>query len=114
MTIGPFTSLWVFDESNLEIWLAEAQIAIATLQKLPGFRAAEVGRSPDEPNRLIVTTHWQDVGSYRRALSSSEAKMKVWPFLSKMYDQPSAFEVLLSATPDGIQSFESSLGSSPQ
>ena len=109
MTIGPFSSLWVFDQPNFVEWMTEAQSAIETLQNLTGFIEAQVGRSPDEPHRLIVTTKWVDVGSYRRALSSTAAKMNVWPFLANMHDQPSAFEVLLSANSAEVQTFESSL-----
>jgi hypothetical protein len=109
MTIGPFTSLWVFDEQNLAEWLTKAQIAIETLQALPGFIEAQAGRSPDEPSRLIVTTKWEDVGSYRRALSSYAAKISVWPFLANMHDQPSAFEVLLSADSAAFSEYKSSL-----
>ena len=109
MTIGPFSSLWVFDEPNFVEWMAKAQSAIETLQNLNGFIEAQVGRSPDEPHRLVVTTKWVDVGSYRRALSSTAAKMNVWPFLATMHDQPSAFEVLLSADGTEVHTYESSL-----
>lgn len=109
MTIGPFSSLWVFDQPNFAQWMTEAQSVIETLQNLTGFIEAQVGRSPEEPHRLIVTTKWVDVGSYRRALSSTAAKMNVWPFLANMHDQPSAFEVLLSANSAEVQTFESSL-----
>jgi quinol monooxygenase YgiN len=111
MTIGEFTSLWVFDRTDLEKWLDEAELALKTLQSRTGFVSAQVGRSPDEPSRLIVTTKWSDVGSYRRALSSSEAKMSVWPFLADMHDEPSAFEVLLSAEGEILRHFKSSLQS---
>lgn len=111
MTLGDFSSLWVFDIKDLTIWLDEAEVAIKTLQTKPGFISAQVGRSPDEPTRLIVITKWVDVGSYRRALSSTEAKMSVWPFLANMHDQPSAFEVLLSAEGEILRHFKSSLES---
>lgn len=111
MTIGPFKSLWVFDSTELATWLLTAESAIKTLQTKTGFLSAEVGRSPDEPNRVIVTTKWSDVGSYRRALSSTEAKMNVWPFLANMHDAPSAFEVLLSAEGPNFSHFETSLES---
>lgn len=111
MSIGPFKSLWVFDVSELAPWLLDAEVAIKTLQTKSGFLTAEVGRSPDEPNRVIVTTKWADVGSYRRALSSTESKMKVWPFLANMQDAPSAFEVLLSAEGPNFSHFETSLES---
>ena len=109
MTIGPFSSFWVFDERDLAPWLTKAQVAIETLQTQKGFIEAQIGRSPDEPQRLVVTTKWVDVGSYRRALSSTAAKMNVWPFLATMQDQPSAFEVLMSANDSEVNTYESSL-----
>lgn len=109
MAIGPFESLWIFDQADLTTWLNQAEIAIKTLQEKPGFISAEVGRSPDQEDRVVVITKWADVGSYRRALSSTESKLKVWPFLASMHDQPSAFEVLLSAEGANFSHFESSL-----
>lgn len=109
MTFGPFTSLWVFDNQDLAKWLSDAQIAIETLQTKPGFVEASAMRSPDEPGRLIVTSKWTDVGSYRRALSSTESKMTVWPFLADMHDEPSAFEVLLSASELKLEHYKTSL-----
>lgn len=111
MSIGPFKSLWVFDIADLPSWLNEAESALKTLQTKSGFLSAEVGRSPDQPERVIVATKWADVGSYRRALSSTESKMKVWPFLANMHDAPSAFELLLSAEGANFSHFETSLES---
>ncbi len=109
MTVGPFTSLWVFDQTDLASWIQDAKNAILALQNKPGFIEAIVSRSPDEPSRVIVTSKWVDVGSYRRALSSYDAKISVWPFLANMHDQPSAFEVLLSADSQIISEYQSSL-----
>lgn len=111
MSLGPFVSLWTFDQEDLESWLAHAKTAIKTLQEKTGFIEALVGRSPDQANRLIVTTKWADVGSYRRALSSTEAKMNVWPFLADMKDEPSAFELLQAADGANFSHYESSLDS---
>ena len=49
MSLGPFVSLWVFDNSDLENWLTQAKTAIKTLQEKSGFLDAQVGRSPDQP-----------------------------------------------------------------
>ncbi|MEN9742055.1 MAG: hypothetical protein RIR66_1011 [Actinomycetota bacterium] len=111
MSLGPFVSLWVFDQDNLDSWLSGAKTAINTLQAKAGFIDAQVGRSPDQANRLIVTTKWADVGSYRRAVSSTEAKMNVWPFLANMKDEPSAFEVLQAADGANFSHYDSSLDS---
>jgi quinol monooxygenase YgiN len=111
MSIGPFTSLWTFDRQDLTNWLAQAEAVIRTLQSKSGFLSADISRSPDTASRLIVSTRWVDVGSYRRAMSSTEAKMLVWPFLADMHDMPSAFEVLLSAECANVSHYQSSLES---
>ena len=53
--------------------------------------------------------HFVDVGSYRRALGSMEAKIGVWPFLANMKDEPTAFEMLMDFTADSVTEFESSV-----
>lgn len=111
MSLGPFVSVWVFDQSDITKWLSAAEVAVKTLQSKEGFVSADVTRSPDEATRFIVTTKWSDVGSYRRALSSTESKLNVWPFLADMHDAPSAFEVLLSANGENFSHFETSLDS---
>jgi len=109
MMFGPFISLWTFDRSDLKEWLANAESAIRILQTKAGFISSDIGRSPDQASRLIVTTKWIDVGSYRRALSSTEAKISVWPFLADMHDMPSAFEILLAAQGPNLSHFQTSL-----
>ena len=59
-----------------------------------GFIEAFLGQSTDEEGLLTITTRWDQVGSYRRALSSFEVKMSVIPFLSCAIDEPSAYEIV--------------------
>ena len=42
----------------------------------------------------MLVTRWQDVGSYRRALSSYDVKVGAVPLLSRAIDEPSAYEPL--------------------
>lgn len=58
----------------------------------PGFLGGEIGRNVDDPELWVLTTRWADVGSYRRGLSSSEAKQHAWPVLYRALDEPSAYE----------------------
>lgn len=109
MTVGPFYSLWQFDDRVVALWLPQAREAVSVLQAHAGFVAARVGRSVDEPGVCFVHTTWRDVGSYRRALSSGESKMRVWPWLADMRNTASAFESLLEADADGITSYATSL-----
>ena len=73
---------------------AAAADALAVLGERPGFLAGQIGRAVDDPDLWAVVTSWRDVGSYRRALTGYEAKLRVVPLLSSAIDEPSAFEVL--------------------
>ena len=42
---------------------------------------------------MLVTT-WENVGAYRRALSSYDVKLHAVPLLSRAIDEPSAYEVV--------------------
>jgi quinol monooxygenase YgiN len=110
---GTFRSVWTFTVIDLEAWLADATSAIDILMQRAGFVDASVIRSADEPELCLVLSQWIDVGSYRRALSSTEAKMGVWPFLANMHDQSSAFETLIAADSGGITQYDTSVSESP-
>ncbi len=69
-----------------------ARTAIAVLTEREGFVSADLGRNLDDPELWTITTRWQNVGSYRRALQGYEAKMVVVPLLSRAIDEPSAYE----------------------
>lgn len=71
---------------------AQAEAAIALLAGKPGFVSADLGRNVDDPELWTITTRWQNVGSYRRALSGFDARTVVVPLLSMALDEPSAYE----------------------
>ena len=75
-------------------FLDAAQAAMAVLSGARGFLDAAVGRAADDGELFVIVTRWADVGSYRRAVSGTAAKMTVVPLLSTAVDEPSAFEVL--------------------
>ena len=74
------------------------QRARQILAAKPGYAGGEVGRNLDEPDLWVLCTRWEDVGSYRRALSSYEAKMHVQPLMVHAVDEPSAYEVAEEGT----------------
>ncbi|MDO5091959.1 MAG: antibiotic biosynthesis monooxygenase [Propionibacteriaceae bacterium] len=45
----------------------------------------------DEPSLWALVSRWQDVGSYRRAMSGHEAKLLLTPALLRAVDEPSAY-----------------------
>jgi hypothetical protein len=67
---------------------------VQTLSGAAGFRTADLARNLDEPTLWTITTRWENVGSYRRALGSYDAKMTAVPLLSLAIDEPSAYEEL--------------------
>lgn len=107
--LGTFHSLWTFEVDENTKWNENARAALSILQKQGGFLSANIFHSADEPQRYLVQTDWQDVGSYRRALGSMDSKLGVWPFLADMKDEITAFENLFTMTADSSLEFESSV-----
>ena len=64
------------------------------LASKPGYVGGEVGRNVDDPALWVLCTRWENVGSYRRALSAYEVKIRAVVVLSQAIDEPSAYEVL--------------------
>ncbi|RYC14596.1 antibiotic biosynthesis monooxygenase family protein [Nocardioides zhouii] len=72
--------------------------ALAILAAKPGHVRGEVGRNVDDPTLWVLTTRWENVGSYRRALGSYEGKMHIQPLMVHAVDEPSAYEVVEEGT----------------
>lgn len=72
--------------------------ALGILAAKPGYVGGEVGRNVDDPALWVLTTRWANVGSYRRALGSYEAKMHIQPLMVHALDEPSAYEVVEEGT----------------
>ena len=72
-----------------------AETAITALSARPGFRRGGLARAIDDVHAWMLTTEWDSVGSWRRALSSYDVKMSAVPLLSEATDEPSAYEVLV-------------------
>ena len=66
--------------------------ALEILADKPGYVGGEVGRNVDDPSLWVLTTRWENVGSYRRALGSYEGKMHIQPLMLHALDEPSAYE----------------------
>ena len=59
-----------------------------------GYVDGTLGRNLDEPDLWVLTTRWESVGAYRRALSTYDVKLSAVPTLSRALDEPSAYEVV--------------------
>lgn len=86
-----------------EGFLAAAAPALCALSARPGCLSAEAFRALDDPRLVLIVTRWQDVGSYRRALSSYEVKVAAVPVLAGAENVASAFEVRLIAHQGEVQ-----------
>jgi hypothetical protein len=107
--LGTFHTVWTFDVKDSAAWKVSAKDAITVLQARSGFLSSSIFHNADSPERYLVKTDWLDVGSYRRALGSMEAKVGVWPFLADMRDEPTAFEMLMDFGPESVIEFDSSV-----
>jgi hypothetical protein len=60
----------------------------------PGYLTGTVGRAVDDPSLWVLTTRWENVGAYRRALASYDVKLHAVPLIGHALDEPSAYEVI--------------------
>ena len=77
-----------------EAFRADLTAAHGVLAEQAGYVEGWVGRNLDEPDLWVLTTRWESVGAYRRALSSYDVKLAAVPTLSRALDEPSAYEVV--------------------
>ena len=71
---------------------SEIERALAVFSERDGFLSGDFGQNLDERELWTLVTHWKNVGSYRRALSSTAVKMEVVPLLATAIDEPGAYE----------------------
>jgi quinol monooxygenase YgiN len=81
-------------EEDAEAFRLELMAAHEALAKRPGYVDGTVGRNVDDPSLWMLHTRWENVGSYRRALSSYDVKLNAVPLLSRAVDEPSAYEIV--------------------
>lgn len=78
-----------------------AHAALAALAARPGYRRGDLLRALDDPTHWCLLTEWESVGAYRRALGGFDVKVSAVPLLAQSVDEPSAYETLASAAPEG-------------
>ena len=71
---------------------AQLSVALTALAAAPGYIDGEIGQNLDELGLWTIVTRWQNVGSYRRALSNLNVKMNAIPLLARAIDEPGAYE----------------------
>jgi hypothetical protein len=92
-------------EGETEAFARDAEGALAALASCGGYERGGLGRALDsftdgEDATWMLWTEWNDVGSYRRALSDFQVKMAT-PLLSRALPEASGFEVLAECEPGG-------------
>jgi len=88
-------------EQDADAFEAQCRAALDALAARPGYLRGQVGRAIDDPAAWLLATEWDGVGSYRRALSDHDVKVRATPLLAAALDEPSGFEVLLANEPAG-------------
>ena len=86
-------------EADGEAFRGDVERAHAALAERPGYVSGRIGRNLDDPTLWALVTTWENVGAYRRALSSYDVKLTAVPTLSRALDEPSAYEVV---EPDSV------------
>ncbi|CAB4651132.1 unannotated protein [freshwater metagenome] len=71
---------------------AQIEAARLALAECVGYLGGEHGQNLDDPTLWVLMTTWENVGSYRRALSSMRVKMEAIPLLARAIDEPGAYE----------------------
>jgi quinol monooxygenase YgiN len=82
------------DDAEAAAFRLSLEGALAELAKRPGHAGGTIGRNVDDPSLWTLVTTWENVGAYRRALSSYDVKLNAVPLLSRAIEEPSAFEVV--------------------
>ena len=77
-----------------EQFRTDLQAARETLAARPGHVRGRIGRNTDDPDLWVLTTEWESVGAYRRALATYDVKLTAVPVLSRALDEPSAYELV--------------------
>src|SRR3954465_6344711 len=94
----------VGEGEGLRAGLVTARAALAACR---GYVGGELGRNVDDPELWVLTTRWENVGSYRRALSSYDVKLHAVAVLGRALEEPSAYETVEPGTTLNIASARS-------
>ena len=71
----------------------DAKTAFEALASCAGFIDGEYGQNLDQSTLWAIVTRWENVGSYRRALSAMRTKLEAIPLLARAIDEPGAYEI---------------------
>ncbi|MGI5214428.1 antibiotic biosynthesis monooxygenase [Plantactinospora sp. CA-290183] len=95
------TNRFLVAEEAAAAFTERAHTALGVLAARPGYRRGQLLRALDDTRAWCLVTEWESVGTYRRALGAFDVKVHATPLLAESLDEPSAYETLASAEPDG-------------
>jgi quinol monooxygenase YgiN len=75
---------------------AEIRTAVEAMADRPGHISTRLARALDDPSVWVLVSEWENVGSYRRAMSSYDVKMASGVLMGAVIPEPTAFEVVES------------------
>ena len=90
---------YVVPVEEAEEFAGLARAALDALTARPGCTGGVVGRAVDDATLWTLTTTWESVGAYRRALSGFDVKVHAVPLMYRALDEATAFEPLLTWSP---------------
>ncbi len=89
---------FVIDAAGTEGFLTRARRALGLLSAQQGCLGGQLGRSPDDVTRWVLTVRFESVVAYRRGLSVFEVREHVVPLLAEaLTGEPGSYEVLATA-----------------
>ncbi|CAB4925995.1 unannotated protein [freshwater metagenome] len=78
--------------SQAKDFRTDLEAARDALAEAPGFIDAQIGQNLDDQTLWVLSTQWENIGSYRRALSAMRSKLEAIPVLALAIDEPGAYE----------------------
>jgi quinol monooxygenase YgiN len=68
--------------------------AMDALAARPGHVVTRLAQALDDPSRWVLVSEWENVGSYRRALSSYDVRMASGILMGAVVNEPTAYEIV--------------------
>lgn len=88
-------------EAEGDGFVTQAHAALGALSARPGWGGGALARAVDDVSVWVMSTRWDTVGAYRRALSHPEVKLHAVPLMYRCRDEVTSFEVILDVEAGG-------------
>jgi quinol monooxygenase YgiN len=98
------------DPAATEGFLTRARRALGLLTAQQGCLGGQLGRSPDDTTRWVLTARFESVVAYRHALAAFEVREHVVPLLAEaLTGESGSYEVLATAQGGAVTDHRSQL-----